>query len=442
MTETRLLAAWLRSLAGLAALAGLLVLSGCGGGSGAQNNVFSTPGPLTVLPGAAIAYSGTPIVLTISGGTPPYQAFSSNSAVVPVVQAVAGSTMVLVPGTVSGDIDVTITVQDDTTGRAVPPTSTTAALTVRAAPLLNSLTITPNNADCGTTAICSGQNGTATVTVLGPQGGPLAGRQVRFDVVSGPYGITTTNPAQPVVSTLTVISDANGVASVIIKANASAPTQFAQLRATDLTSGQQLLGNFLIQGVTDGTKILTVVPSSAKITGAFTGICSTGFVTEYFIYGGTPPYRVTSTFPNSVTLSGSPVNASGGSFRATTKGDCVDPLTFSIVDASGLQTTATLSNVEGTGTVPAPAALKITPATYTQPVCSGTSIPFAVSGGTPSYNVTAANAGGAVLVTPPTGGGAGLYLVGPLTGPSITTIQVLDQSAPQQSVTATLTCTA
>ncbi len=50
MTEPRLFAAWLRSLAGLAALAGLLGLSACGGGSGAPNNVYDTPGPLTVLP--------------------------------------------------------------------------------------------------------------------------------------------------------------------------------------------------------------------------------------------------------------------------------------------------------------------------------------------------------------------------------------------------------
>ena len=53
MTENRLFADWLRSITALAAVAGTLGLSGCGGGSGAPNNPFL--GPLTVLPATAIA---------------------------------------------------------------------------------------------------------------------------------------------------------------------------------------------------------------------------------------------------------------------------------------------------------------------------------------------------------------------------------------------------
>jgi hypothetical protein len=74
MTENRLFAGWLRSFTGLFAVAGVLGLSACGGGSGAPNNPF-TP-PLTVFPGAAVTYSGVPTTLTISGGTGPYRAFS------------------------------------------------------------------------------------------------------------------------------------------------------------------------------------------------------------------------------------------------------------------------------------------------------------------------------------------------------------------------------
>ena len=97
---------------------------------------------------------------------------------------------------------------------------------MRAAPLLNTLTITPDSADCGTNAICTGQTGTATVTVLGLGGASAAGRAVKFDVLAGPFLVTTGNPAQPLVTSLTVFTDARGVASVIIKANANAPTQF------------------------------------------------------------------------------------------------------------------------------------------------------------------------------------------------------------------------
>jgi hypothetical protein len=117
---------------------------------------------------------------------------------------------------------------------------------------------------------------------------------------------------------------------------------------TDLTSGQVLIGTFTIVQDTNGSDIMTIVPTDAKITGPFKGICSTGFATDYYIYGGTPPYRVTSTFPDSITLVNSVVNTNGGFFRAITNGSCVDPLTFSILDATGRQTTATLHNVEGT----------------------------------------------------------------------------------------------
>ena len=171
MTENRLFAGWLRSLTVLAAVAGTFGLSACGGGSGAPNNPFL--GALTVLPAPVVAYSGVPTTLTISGGTGPYKAFSSNSAVLPVTQTVPSTTVVLLANNVDADTDVTITIQETGTvtpnGAQVPVT-----VTVRAAPLVNSLTITPNLADCGTGAICSGQNGTASVTVLGPQGGTIA----------------------------------------------------------------------------------------------------------------------------------------------------------------------------------------------------------------------------------------------------------------------------
>jgi hypothetical protein len=449
MTEHRPYAVWLRCLAGLLALAGALGLGGCGGGSGAPNNVFNTPGTLAVTPNeGVVAYSGTPIVLTITGGQPPYQAFSSNSGVLPVAQSVAGSSVVLFPANVAADTQVSITIQDTPPGGT--PAVATAVITVRAAPLVNSLTITPNSTDCGTTAICSGQDGTATVTVLGPQGGPIAGRAVRFDVVSGAYLIKSGNPANPLVTSLVVNSDQNGLATVIITANVNAPTQFAQLRVTDLTSGQQITGTFLIQQVTDGTKILTIVPSTATITGAFKGECSTNFATDYFIYGGTPPYHIAASFPQSIILSTTTVLVSGGFFEAITNGACVDPLTFTIVDATGRQTTATLSNVEGTAAVPVitPAALTISPGSYTDATvggCSGKSFPFAVAGGTPAYNLKAATVGGsgsgATTVTP-SSGGPGIYLVGPIgkTGGTVTQVIVLDQGTPQNSVTATITC--
>lgn len=444
MTENRLLALWQRSLASLVALAGVAVLSACGGGSGAPINVLNkTATPVVVLPSTIVAYSGVPTTLTVSGGTPPYRAFSSNSAVLPVTQSVPGSTIVLLAGNVAADADVTITVQDSS---STSTAGTSATVTVRAAPLLNSLTITPNKADCGTTAICSGQNGTAAVSVLGPQGGPLAGRQVQFEVVTGAFGLATPSATQTVVTSLTVLSDANGVASVIVKANVSAPTQFAQLRVTDVTSGQQLTGNFVIQQVTDGTKILSVVPGTATITGPDKATCSSGFTTAYFIYGGTPPYRVTSTFPTAVTLSNSTVNTSGGSFQAVTNGTCVDPLTFSIFDAAGLQTTALLANKVGSADAPVvtPAALGVAPnSSSTTPItiatCTGASLSFVVYNGTPPYNVIPSRGIAGPPATISTSGGS-IAITGLVNGSGPGTVVFLDSSKPQLSVTSYFTC--
>ena len=452
MTENRLYAGWLRSLTGLVAVAGVLGLSACGGGSGAPNNFFT--GTLTVLPASAIAYSGVPMTLTISGGSGPYRAFSSNSALLPVPSTDIGKTFVLNAGNVvtGADTDVTITVQDTTT---LQPAAAQASVTVtvRAAPLVNSLTITPNLAECGTTAICSGQNGTASVTVLGPQGGPILGRAVRYDVLGTAYSIATTNPAQPFVSSLIVFSDANGVASVIIKANVSAPTQFVQLTATDLTSGQQLTGNFIIQQLTDGSTILTVVPPEAKITGAFLNECSTGFHTDYYIYGGTPPYRVTSTFPNSITLLNSIVAANGGFFEAVTNGSCVNPLTFSILDATGRQTTATLINEPGTTARPVVVAppLAIAPPSATVPSppatvpptvppivgCAGKTFQFIATGGTPPYSaiLTPQSAPAANVTT----SGNSIKVSG-ITEVGAYSVTVFDQSSPQKTAIATITC--
>ena len=90
MARIQMKASLLRSALALLAIAGLLTLAGCGGGSGAPNNPFApvpvTPGPVSVLPPAITVYSNTPATLTISGGAAPYQAFSSNSAALPLPQ--------------------------------------------------------------------------------------------------------------------------------------------------------------------------------------------------------------------------------------------------------------------------------------------------------------------------------------------------------------------
>src|SRR4029434_4132328 len=169
MTENRLSAAWLRPLLGFIATAGVLALSACGGGSGAPNNPYApgptTPAALTLLPASLTAYAGTPATLTISGGVPPYRAFSSDAAVLPVSLAASSNTVVLNPAQVGTATNVTVSVQDSA------GTTVSAAVVVNPAPLLNGLTITPNSAARGTHAIFSGDGGVSSLTAAGAAGG-------------------------------------------------------------------------------------------------------------------------------------------------------------------------------------------------------------------------------------------------------------------------------
>lgn len=444
MTENRLSAAWLRPLLGLLATAGVLALSACGGGSGAPNNPYApgpdTPAALTLLPATLTTYANTPATLTISGGVPPYRAFSSDTAVLPLSLASSSNTIVLLPAPVGAATNVTVSVQDSA------GTTVSASVVVQPAPLLNGLTITPNSAACGTNAICSGQTGVASVTVAGPASGGIANRQVRFDVVSGDFAITSGNPGAPLGPTLTVVTDANGVAQVVIRANVVAFTQSALLRATDVTTGNQVTGQFTIVQTINGAAVLSVVPPAATITSATT-TCSTGFRIFYFIYGGTPPYRVTSTFPDAVTLVNSTVAVSGGFFEAITNGTCVDPLVFSIVDALGLQTTATLVNKAAASTGGGPSTpVVVAPLAYgtvTTPVANcnlASGFDFTATGGTPPYGVAVAGATG--TATPPTittsGGTTKVTFTAATTGAHAVTFT--DSSTPAQVTTATIYC--
>jgi hypothetical protein len=446
MTDTRPYGSWLRALSGFLAAAAVLTLSACGGGSGAPNNPYvdgALPTALTVLPNTDVdLYADIPTVLTISGGKRPYTAASSNSAIVPTATTVSGSTIVLVASSVSTDTPVTITVRDANGSVA------SAALIVHPSTLISGVTVTPNLADCGANAVCSGQNAVASVQVQNPAGGPLAGRAIRFDVLSGPYAIVSTAPGAPLVQTLATTSDALGKASVIVKANVDAPTQQAQLRVTDVTGGQQVTANFLIQQVTDGSKILSVVPATVTITGPDKNTCSSGARVNYSIYGGTPPYSITSAFPGSSALLNSTVGASGGYFEVVTNGTCSAGLglLYSIVDATGRQISAHLINSLGTlDPVVTPEPLAVTPSAPKPfpATCSNSSATFAITGGTPKYSVVLASVAstmtGIPTITPQTGiADGGLVTVGGLTGSGVTTLTVIDLGG--QSSTVRITC--
>jgi hypothetical protein len=426
---------WLRPALALFALGGLLALGGCGGGSGAPNNPYqpgpAAPGPLSVLPPNITAFSNTPVTLTISGGAAPFFVVSSNPAVLPVAQVPSGNTIVLLPGTVNVDTPVTITVQDAIGQRA------TSTVTVKAAPIFGTLTIKPSSAACGAN-ICSGQTGTASVTVTGPGGVGIPNRQVQFQVIDGDFAIQSNNPATPLVSTLTAVSDGSGVATVFIQANLGAATQPATIRATELMTGNQVNGQFTIVQQT----VLSILPGDATITAPDNTGCLGGFQVVYRVFGGTPPYQASTSVPNAVTILNGINIPYGGAFTALTTGQCVDPATITVVDATGAVTTATLHNLLGAGSPPpTPVTLDITPGSYNTPSgtgCTGVTFDFIVSGGTPPYNVAVINGN---TTTPVVAASPGtVHIDSLLNGSGNHLVKVGDASTPQLTVTANVNC--
>jgi hypothetical protein len=305
---------------------------------------------------------------------------SSNPSVLPVAQAPSGNTIVLLPGNVISDTAVTITVQDAIGQKA------TSTVTVKAAPIFGTLTIKPASSACGAN-LCSGQIASASVTVTGAGGVGVPNRQVRFDVIDGDFAIQSNNPGAPLVPTLTVVSDGNGVATVFIQANLGAPTQPATLRATELTSGNQVNGQFTIVQLT----ALSIIPGDATITAPDNTGCLGGFAVVYTVFGGTPPYTASSSIPNAVTIQNGVNIPFGGSFSAITTGLCANPATIIVVDATGQTTTATLHNLLGPAGPPPPApAVFVTPGSIdaTTTGCNGATFSFVIGSGTPPYNIS------------------------------------------------------
>jgi hypothetical protein len=428
------LAAWLRPFLTLAALAGVLSLAACGGGSGAPNNPYD-PGnvvtPLAITPAVATTYSGKPFVFTITGGTKPYTVLSSDQAAVAVAGTTSENTLVIVPGSVGADTPVTLTVRD-ASGQ-----TTSAAVTVKPALLLPaSITIT-GNPNCGASGadLCSGQDGTATVQVTGPAGAPLAGRQVRFDVVQGTFSISSTAPGQPLVQSLTVTTDQNGTATVRLVVPVNAATQVALLRATDITDGSSVVGQFTIAQFVNGNSVLSVIPTgTTTFTGPDTTRCSSGASATFFVFGGTPPYTIGTNFPGAISISGSPVARSGGAFTITTNGTCFTGLTFAITDAAGrtLLTPPTASNVFGTA-APPPETLVVTPASKTCQAGVQNNFDFLVTGGTGEFNAILDPA-----VSQPTVGDGVIHVTIP--AGSATGVITLRVSSGSQIKNVTITC--
>ena len=132
-------------------------------------------------------------------------------------------------------------------------------------------------------------------------------------------------------------TDQNGTAAVRIVVPSTATTQFATIRATDATSGSSVVGQFTIAQYVNGSSVLSVIPTGmTTFTGPDTTHCSCGASATWYVFGGTPPYTVTTNFP-ACAHDQRLVRCmrSGGGFTVTTNGTCFTELTFTITDATG-----------------------------------------------------------------------------------------------------------
>jgi hypothetical protein len=421
MSKNRL-TAWLRPALTLFALAGIFTLAGCGGGNGAPNNPYNNGGGstvLTVLPTSVSIYSGVPATLTITSGTGPFTAFSSDSTILPVSSSVS-NTVALLASNVSADQNVTITIRDATAQQVTVPVTVHPSLLLPA-----SITITGNPVcSASGSTLCSGQDGTATVKLTGAAGAPLAGRPVKFDVVLGTFSLIAANSTSPAQS-VTVNTDQNGLAVVTIRVPVEAVTQFGTIRATDTTTGSSVIAQFTISQFVNGNSVLSVIPNGkVTFTGPDNKTCAT-FPAQatFYIFGGTPPYSVQTNFPTAVSLFGVPVLTSGGGFSVAPNGTCFTGLTFAITDNAGrtLLTPPTVDNVVGTG--PPSVPLAVIPAEF--PVGGGTTVcdagkgtfQFLASGGSGTYFASAAGSSGSVPANVVvTGGNVSVTFTGPAHG--------------------------
>jgi len=142
-------------------------------------------------------------------------------------------------------------------------------------------------------------------------------------------------------------------------------TQYSQVLATTSSKFVGFGDEVCVQG-------LTVSPASQEV--------ARGSTASYAIYGGKPPYRITSSI-HALPPSPTTVSASGGTFTVAVPTSTLHTgATYTITDDAGKTASATL-------TITAPLTLSIQPTTVTVSKTNGGVVKFDVSGGIAPYRI-------------------------------------------------------
>lgn len=412
----------------LTAAALLALLAGCGGSSSSTTPAVATT--LVASPAAFVAYGNTRNVVGITGGTGPFRVASSNAAVLPVSSPVSGASIIFTPSNVTANSVVTLTVTDSAAATStvtvtVTPATISNAL-IKITPATGSLCAPANNAAVTAATLCGGELATASVTLKDATGAVLANRAVQFDALTIGATFAATSSATLFSRLATVNTDAQGVATVALRADVEATSEAAFIRATDTVSTHRIDTWLTILKQTSGLSDLNVVPTTGGVIGYYTAECPFAR-REMSVYGGSAPYAITLPVDNKLVLgTGGVVAAAGSAITLAKAGDSftvenVDtascaavstPLT--ITDAKGVTVTANYTIAPGSATrsTTATTDLALLPTTQTltadplSAYCTSSSVRFTASGGTAPYiastsipQVTATLSGGGTVTT-------------------------------------------
>jgi VCBS repeat-containing protein len=269
----------------------------------------------------------------------------------------------------------------------------------------------------------------------------LPGHQVRFDAISGDFRFIISgsgSPSEVLATNAFATTDESGRASVRIRALAAVPNQTAILQVTDLVGGASRQVAFTIAQSTGTSPGFFATPTSATFQGSLPGQCANAAVTNnlsatFYIFGGTPPYTITS--PNSgLVVTRQVVSSNGGSFDVRPAGICLTDVPILITDASGHTTTVTVSNIPGVApTTP----LAVSPTTVNLSSCSSVAS-LTAAGGTGNY-VASSGSGGVYVVRT---SGSNTFQIGRVQDGNSQTSPVtvgITDGVTNQNVTVTLT---
>ena len=311
----------------------------------------TTPGPLTVIPAEAIAFAGTPLILSITGGTPPYQAFSSQPVRAAGARRTSAATRWRCSRTTSTQ-NAGRERDDPRRGGRRPASSDShrpaggpasrrrsrSSRTRRLCTAATSARDRPASRRCASPARPAPASPGARCASTSCRASSRCRRRIPARRSRRRRPSSPTRTAKPASSS---------------PCAPNTPTQIGLLRATELATGSQTTFQFVIAQDTArrGRALGRAGRNDDDHRSAAQDVCSSGVRVSYYIFGGTPPYRVVVNFPDAVTLVGNPVTTNGGGFDVITNGTCFTNLTFAITDATGRTLTTglpTVTNQPGT----------------------------------------------------------------------------------------------